>query len=195
MTDKQIDRVRKKIEKYKKALTADKKYWGGYYHDGAGIRYAIPKLFIKIIDYKGGLKYLNWFDKNFPADIGDPIFLFEWTFILFKCGKLKEAEEKAHRTFFSNTYLWDIFLGKKLLNLDITESSSWEFQSIGNYFTYTSSDTEFIEFTSWIQGVLNNRRFLETVNEFVQIEQQLKTEPVGQIRSELVAKYSKIKYG
>jgi hypothetical protein len=195
MTDKQIDRVRKKIEKYKKALKADKKYWGGYYHDGAGIRYAIPKLFIKIIDYKGGLKYLNWFDKNFPDDIGDPIFLFEWTFILFKCGKLKEAEEKAHRTFFSNTYLWDIFLGKKLLNLDITESSSWEFQSIGNYFTYTSSDTEFIEFTSWIQGVLNNRRFLETVNEFVQIEQQLKTEPVGQIRSELVAKYSKIKYG
>jgi len=195
MTDKQIDRVRKKIEKYKKALKADKKYWGGYYHDGAGIRYAIPKLFIKIIDYKGGLKYLNWVDKNFPDDIGDPIFLFEWTFILFKCGKLKEAEEKAHRTFFSNTYLWDIFLGKKLLNLDITESSSWEFQSIGNYFTYTSSDTEFIEFTSWIQGVLNNRRFLETVNEFVQIEQQLKTEPVGQIRSELVAKYSKIKYG
>ena len=195
MTDKQIDRVRKKIEKYKKALKADKKYWGGYYHDGAGIRYAIPNLFIKIIDYKGGLKYLNWFDKNFPDDIGDPIFLFEWTFILFKCGKLKEAEEKAHRTFFSNTYLWDIFLGKKLLNLDITESSSWEFQSIGNYFTYTSSDTEFIEFTSWIQGVLNNRRFLETVNEFVQIEQQLKTEPVGQIRSELVAKYSKIKYG
>ncbi|HJW17411.1 MAG TPA: hypothetical protein VJ499_09825, partial [Flavisolibacter sp.] len=72
MTDKQIEQVRKKIEKYKKALSADKKYWGGYYHDGSGIRYAIPGLFIKILDYKGGLKYLNWFDKNFPDDIGDP---------------------------------------------------------------------------------------------------------------------------
>jgi hypothetical protein len=62
MTDKQIEGVKARIEKYKKALAADKKYWGGQYHDGQGIRYLILKQFIKIRDYKGGQRYLNWFD-------------------------------------------------------------------------------------------------------------------------------------
>jgi len=29
MTDKQIERVKAKIKKYKKALAVDKQYWGG----------------------------------------------------------------------------------------------------------------------------------------------------------------------
>ena len=82
MTDKQVERVRKKIEKFKKALAADKKFWGGEYHDGGGIRYIITEQYIKIQDYKGGLRYLNWFHKTFPDDGGFPVFLFEWTFIL-----------------------------------------------------------------------------------------------------------------
>lgn len=195
MTDKQIERTKKKIEKYKKALAADKKYWGGQYHDGNGIRYLIPEQFIKIKDYKGGLRYLNWFDKNFPDDSGYPIFLFEWTFILFKCSKLKLAEHKAHRTFFSNTYLFDKFLGKESLQLDKSENTSWELASLTEHFTYTNKNPEFIEFASWIETVLHSREFLDKANEFIKIKQQLKNEPVGQRRSELVQKTSKIKYG
>ncbi len=195
MTDKQIERVKAKIEKYKKALAADKKYWGGQYHDGQGIRYIIPEQFIKINDYKGGLRYLNWFDKNFPDDSGYPIFLFEWAFILFKCDKLIEAENKAHQTFFSNTYLFDKFLGKELLRLDKNESSNWEFESLVDGFPYSSLDTEFIEFASWTQNVLSSRIFLDKANEFIEIERKLKTEPVGQKRTELVNRLSKIKYG
>ena len=195
MTDKQIERVKAKIEKYKKALAADKKNWGGQYHDGQGIRYIIPEQFIKINDYKGGLQYLNWFDKNFPDDSGFPIFLFEWTFILFKCDKLIGAENKAHQTFFSNTYLFDKFLGKEPLQLDKNESSNWEFQSLVDGFPYSSLDTEFIEFASWTQNVLSSRTFLDKANEFIEIEKKLKTEPVGQKRTELVNRLSKIKYG
>lgn len=195
MTEKQIERVKEKIEKYKKALAADKKYWGGQYHDGQGIRYIIPEQFIKIKDYKGGLKYLNWFEKNFPDDSGYPIFLFEWTFILFKCDKVTEAEQKAHRTFFSNTYLFDKFLGKEPLRLDKNESSSWEFESLVDSFTYTSKDADFTAFASWIETVLSDRKFLDKANEFVDIEQKLKNEPVGPNRSRLVDRLSQIKYG
>ena len=195
MTDKEIERVKAKIEKYKKALAADKKYWGGQYHDGQGIRYIIPEQFIKIIDYKGGLRYLNWFDKSFPDDSGYPIFLFEWTFILFKCDKLIGAEKKAYQTFFSNTYLFDKFLGKEPLLLDKNESSNWELQSLVDSFPYSSLDTEFIEFESWIEQVLSSRIFLDKANEFIEIERKLKTEPVGPKRTKLVNQVSKIKYG
>ena len=195
MTDKQIERVKAKIEKYKKALTADKKYWGGQYHDGQGIRYLIPEQFIKIKDYKGGQRYLNWFDKNFPDNSGYPIFLFEWTFILFKCDKIIEAENKAHQTFFSNTYLFDKFLGKKPLQLDKNESSNWEYESLVDGFAYSSTDTEFIEFAIWTEKVLSSRKFLDKANEFIEIERKLKTEPVGKMRTELVNQLLKIKFG
>ena len=195
MTDKQIARVKAKIEKYKKSLAADKKYWDGQYHDGQGIRYIIPEQFIKIKDYKGGLRYLNWFEKNFPVDSGYPIFLFEWAFILFKCDKLIEAEKKAHQTFFSNTYLFDKFLGKEPLLLAKNESSNWEFQSLVDDFPYSSLDTEFIEFASWLEKILSSRIFLDKANEFIEIERKLKTEPVGPKRTNLVNQLSKIKYG
>lgn len=194
MTDKQIIRVKNKIEKYKKALAADKRFWGGQYHDGGGIRYAIPAQFIKIADYKGGLKYLNWFRKNFPEDSGYPIFLFEWTFILFKSGKLEEAEQKAHHTFFSNTYIFDKFLEKEQLQLNKNENLSWELEYLTEQFTYTKNDPEFIEFSTWIETVLNNRGFLDKANEFIEVEQQLKFEPVGKNRNELVERSSKTKY-
>jgi hypothetical protein len=195
MTDKQIERVKAKIDKYKKALAADKKYWGGQYHDGQGIRYIIPEQFIKINDYKGGLRYLNWFDKNFSDDSGYPIFLFEWTFILFKCDKLIEAERKAYQTFFSNTYLFDKFLGKEPLQLDKNESSNWEYESLVDGFPYSSSDTEFVDFAGWSENVLSSRAFLDKANEFVEIERKLITEPIGLKRTALVNQLSKIKYG
>ena len=59
MTDKQIERVKAKIEKYKKALSADKKNWGGQYHDGRGIRYIIPEQYIKIKDLRITCKKKN----------------------------------------------------------------------------------------------------------------------------------------
>ena len=195
MTDKQIEKVIAKIGKYKKALAADKKYWDGQYRDGQGIRYIIREQFIKIRDYKGGLRYRNWFDKNFSDDSGYPIFLFEWTFILFKCDKLLDAEQKAHRTFFSNTFLFDIFLEKEPLPLDKKESLNWEYQSLVENFAYTNKDTEFIEFTGWAAKTLSSGEFLEKANEFIEIERQLKNEPVGQRRTELVNRSSKIKYG
>ena len=74
ITPQQRERVEAKIAKIKAALAADKKRWGGYYDDSAGLRYAPPALFIQIQDFTGGLRYIRWFYKNFPDDAGFPIF-------------------------------------------------------------------------------------------------------------------------
>ena len=44
MTPKQIERVKTKIKRIKAALAADKKHWGGFFHDGQGLRYIPPQL-------------------------------------------------------------------------------------------------------------------------------------------------------
>jgi len=194
MTEKQIERVKLKIAKYKKELADDKKFWGGYYHDGRGIRYVIPAQYIKINDYKGALKYFNWFAKNFPDDTCYPIFLFEWTFSLFKCGKLEEAEKKAHRTFFSNTYMLDNFLGKEPLQLEKNESFSWESESLLKHFTYSNKNVEFTEFGEWLETVLQSRTFLDKANNFIEISRQLKIESELEKRGDLIKRLYEIKY-
>jgi len=194
MTEKQINKVKLKIKKYKKALAFDKKQCGGYYDDGRGIRYIIPELYVKIKDYKGGQRYFNWFDKNFPDDTCYPIFLFEWTFVLFKCNKLVEAEQKLHLTFFSNTYLLDKFLDNEFLELNKNENSNWEKKSLMEHFHYNKNGEEFIAFANWTIEQLQTRFFLNKANRFIEIEQLLKTEPVGLKRTLLVNEVSKIKY-
>ena len=84
---------------------------------------------------------------------------------------------------------------KEFLQLDKSENSSWKLASLGEYFTYTNKDTESIEFANWIETVLSSKTFLDKANEFIEIERQLKNEPVGQRRSEHVEKSSKIRYG
>lgn len=192
MTPKQVERMRKKIARIRKELAADKKSWGGYHHDGKGLRYLPPELYIKLKDYKGGLRYLRWFDKTFPDDSGYPIFLFEWTIILFKTGKIQEVDKKAMETFFSNTYLFDKFLEKELLQFGKWEGSSWEHSSLTEYFNYSKTDTELKDFVGWLESFLTSGKFYKIANEFIEIEEQLKNEPVGQKRHKLVKRRYKL---
>jgi hypothetical protein len=180
------ERIRKKIADIKKALVADKKHWGGYYNDGRGLRYLQPELYLKLMDYKGAMRYFLWFDKNFPDDCGYPVFLLEWTITLFKTGKETEAEKKALQTFMANTYLWDKFLGKELLHFDIKESSGWESEKLTENLVYSKDQEEYQDFAQWLDQFMKSEKFLKIANEFINIEIQLKTEPAGPKRSQLV---------
>ena len=180
------DRIRNKISKIKKALAADKKRWGGYYDDSRGLRYSPPELYLKLNDYKGAFRYFKWFEKNFPDDIGYPIFLFEWAITLFKNNKLLETEKKILETFISNVYLIDRFLGKELMHFEISESSGWEEETILENLHYTKDQDQLHDFAQWLIQFLNNERFLKIANEFIEIEKQLGIEPAGKKRNNLV---------
>jgi hypothetical protein len=187
VTQKKIDRLKKKISDIKRTLAAEKRKFGGY-DDSRGLRYAPTKYYIQLADYAGGLTYTKWFDKNFPDDAGFPSFLFEWTIILFKTGLTKEAEKKALQTFMSNTYLFDKFLEKDFLHFDKYEGSNWEKESLTKNFEYSKSDAELNDFTDWLELFVTSKKFNEIANEFISIEQRLETEPVGRSRTALVNK-------
>jgi len=183
MTDKQKERVRNKIAKIRKELAADKKRWGGYHDDSRGLRYMPPELFVKLKDYKGGLRYLRWFDRAFPDESGYPLFLFEWTLILFKTGNLKEAEKKAYQTFFSNRYFLHKFLGIEVESLFESKNSNPE---IAGNLIYSKDDPEFAEFSEWLDSLLKSEKFNEFAKELTDIDNNLEVEPAGEKRSALV---------
>lgn len=190
MTDKQKERVRNKIAKIRKELAADKKRWGGFHDDSRGLRYMPPELFVKLRDYKGGLRYLRWFDRTFPDDIGFPLFLFEWTLILFKTGNLKEAEVKAYQTFHANSYFLHKFLGIDVKALFEIESSYRNSPELADNMIYSKDDPEFAEFSVWLDSLLKSDKFNKFAKELTDIDKKLETEPVGEKRSALVERRS-----
>lgn len=193
MTPKQEEKIRNKIARIKKELAADKKRWGGYYDDSRGLRYLPPELFIKLKDYKSGLKYLRWFNRTFPNDSGYPVFLFEWTLILFKTGNLKEAEKKAFHTFFENNYLFDKFMGKTLVPKQTIKNSNWETAELAETLKYEKDDPEFADFAAWLETLLAGEKFVTFADELAEIDKKLTTEPVGITRTELVNRRSKLR--
>lgn len=175
MTPKQIDSVKKKIADIKRILAAEKRKFGCY-DDGRGLRYLPTKYFIQINDYSGGLTYIKWFDKNFPDDSGFPDFLFEWTIILFKCGNQKDAEKKAFKTFCSNTYLFDKYFGRQIVQIDKWEGSNLETPAFTKYLDYSNEQKELADFTEWLDSLISTQTFINKSNKYIEIQKRLKTE-------------------
>jgi hypothetical protein len=170
MTPKQEERIRNKIARIKKGLAADKRFWHGYYHDGGGLRYSPPGLYIKLADYKGGMRYLRWFEKNFPNDAAHGLFLFEWAILLFKTGKTHECMKKIVETFKSHFFLTDTFLERELLSVEMTEHLEWQKSSLPNYFTYRHTDPALLDFGGWLMEFVESQAYKAFVTKYVELE-------------------------
>ena len=188
MTSKQQEKIKNKIKKIKRELQADKKHWGGFYHDGRGLRYLPPELYLKLEDYTGALRYFNWFTKNFPGDIGYPIFFFEWTITLFKTKRIEQAEKKAIETFVSNTYIFDLFLQKESIQFEKSESSNWQLEQLTEYFKYSKNQEYLIDFERWLENFTTSEKFNSFANRFIELRQKSVNEPSENIRIELIKK-------
>lgn len=176
MTEKQAQKNRDKIKKIKAALAADKKRRGGFYDDSRGLRYLPPQLYVIIGDWVGGLRYLRWFQKNFADDIGLPVFLFEWAVILFKSGKIPEAEHKVFDVFCSNIYIIDVFFQKPLVMVDKWESSNLENPVYAQVLPYSHNQSELSDFAEWLVKFTRSERFISASQKFIEINKKLKTE-------------------
>nr|WP_288837591.1 hypothetical protein [uncultured Flavobacterium sp.] len=169
MTPKRIEALKTKITNIKRKLSAERRKYG-YYDDSRGNRYLPLKYFIELEDYKGALAYLKWFSKNFPDDMGFPDFLFEWTIILFKCGKTKEATEKAFETFCRNTYLFDQFLGKPLMQINKREGSNLETIAFAKRLEYSNVDSKLIDFSDWLTLTISDKDFRHRCDSYIDLE-------------------------
>ena len=163
MTEAQKNRIKTKISKIKKALAADKKHWGGFYHDGGGLRYAQPELYIKLNDYTGALRYFNWFDKNFPDDGGTPKFFFEYALTLFKTSRIEKAKNKILEAHKMNQYLVDYFLDRNSV-AEVNDQSEWEKSSLVQYFDYKKENPIMIDFTEWLSDFSKSQKFQDFID-------------------------------
>jgi len=194
LTEQQIKSIQNKIVKVKKALTSDKRRWGGFYDDSRGLRYLPPQYYLKLQDYSGALRYFNWFNKKFPDDSGYPDFLFEWVITLFYKGKIKEAEQKAITAHLSNKYYFNKFFNKPTLRTQEKHFSNWETSEMID-FVYSSTQEQFSEFARWLEQFVASEKFATLVLKYNELEKQLSKEDTVFGRSEIRSQMNKIQYG
>jgi len=185
MTEKQIERIRTKITRVKRALADDKKRWGGYYDDSGGIRYMAPSLYLKIRDFRGAINYFRWFDKNFPDDSCYGEFLLEWSLTLFMLGKVEDARQKIIDAYFGDTRVLNKFLGREVTMVDETIDSYERSWSAVQVLGYSAEEKDWADFAIWLNGILTSEPFLSLSTEFLEIQLQLQTESDPAKRSNL----------
>lgn len=193
MTEKQADRHRNKIRQIKAALAADKRRWGGFYDDSRGLRYLPLEHFIKLKDYSGGKRYVNWFFKNFPDDMGHPQFLFECCMILFYTKERKSAQKKLFQTFTRNNYVIDKYLGKEIQSLETDVGYDKYQMEYLDYLIYSGENEDFVDFTHWVEETVQSVLFQTASKEYFTIQQALKKEEVYEKRLELLEKEKRLK--
>jgi hypothetical protein len=190
MTEKQIEKIKKKIKFYRARLAAEKRMFGDY-DDSAGLRYIIPELYFQIRDYKGALVYFRWFSKAFPDDTGFPVFNLLWSAAFFENNKIPQAINKAYETAFSNTYLLDLIAGRDTFQLDKSEMIGYENLEYARQVYKDCINFITLEFQIWISNLSGFDDFKANLNKFISIQKLIKDGPVGPMRTGLIQESNK----
>lgn len=185
MTPKQTERLRQKITAIRRALAAEKKKFGGY-DDSRGTRYFPARYYVQLGDFKGGLTYMRWFHRNFPDDAGFPDFLFEWTLILFRNGRLQDAAQKTLATYRADTHILDRFLGRPVTSAEPWENAPLEAASYTAYFDSLGGQAALADFREWLGAHTLTETFLADASRFIDLNRQLHEEADPERRRYLV---------
>ncbi|HPT73108.1 MAG TPA: hypothetical protein PLE74_12610, partial [Candidatus Cloacimonadota bacterium] len=154
------------IERIKASIETEVQLLDGY-NDELREVYLPIQYYLKLDDYKTGLKYLRWYQKIVHGDVGAPDFIFECSLILFMNDKLKEAKRKAVEAFFNNTYIFDKFFGRELAPIDKLESWDNEKPEYLADFKYSSTQPQLAAFSQWLSEFERSDKFQSISKRFI----------------------------
>jgi hypothetical protein len=178
-------KIREQIKQYERALAQEHKTFGAV-HDGAGHRYLLGPLYLILGDIQGAVKSFAWFAKTFPDDAGEPLQYLCWSLALYRSGDLDAAARKLRQTMLMNLYLLPHLLGLQQEQLDIWHGSTWAEASYLQFAPpefFALWDAAALE---WAKGCYESLAFTQLRTHYSEIYRQLKTEPVGPMRQDLV---------
>jgi len=119
------NKLRSRISSYNSALNKEKKSYG-HINDGSGKRYLLFSLYFVLNDLKKSEDYFEWYMKEFPDDVGEPIQKLCWALSLYRMGKNDKAKYKLAELMISNLYIIPYIWGQEVQEYDIWHSSSDE---------------------------------------------------------------------
>jgi hypothetical protein len=116
-------KLKSRISSYKSSLLKEKKKFG-YVDDGEGKRYLLFALYFVLNDIKETRDYIEWYEKEFSDDMGEPIQKLCWALSLRRMDNEVGAKKMLAETMLSNLYMIPKLLNEKIQEYDIRHSSS-----------------------------------------------------------------------
>ena len=187
------EKLLKRIQKIQKTLEAEEKKIG-WIKDRRGMRYFPTEYYLKMENYTEGLVYLQWFNKHFSNDKGFPEFLFECSIILFKNGKLKDAEKKVFQTYCSNVYFFDKYFGNPIIQIEKFEKTDSESAKYINFIHFANGQSNYEDYDKWLEQFLSSEKFIENSKKFIEIRKQYQTEKDLETRKKLIRQEQNLIY-
>ena len=185
MPQTEEQKIRSRLRSYERKLQKEKKEYG-FYRDGAGKRYQVGPHYMLLDDNDGALGAFQWFDTEFPDDVGVPDHFLCWSLALHRAGNEIGAAKKLRQTMFSNLYLVPRLLGSPIAELDIWHGSSDAEPSYAEYVpeAYLQLWTEAER--DWAAGLYYSPGFRSARERFIEIARALDTTRPGPERNRLV---------
>lgn len=177
--------LKAQISRYEKMLRQEKKTLG-MLDDSAGNRYLLGPMYLASDDLQGALKSYKWFEKSCPDDEGEPFQYLCWTLVLYRTGNIKLASEKLVKTMLMNLYLFPHLFKIEVAHIDIWYGSS---EGAEGYIGYAPKGVFELWQESeiaWAKEIYYQPDVTKIRDRYIEIFHQLKNEPVGPKRSELV---------
>ena len=187
-------KIKATITRYRRILNIE---WKEHHFisDGAGIRYLIGPLYLRIDDTKGAMAHYQWFEKMFDDDSGEPFHRMGWALTLHRSGFEHGAERMLLIAMLKNLYLFPILFGEDPPGVDGWHSSNWE------ELEYITGAPKWMlnlwteEELGCAKGIYYGDQAVKIRERYVTIHQFLELERPGKKRSALVDEVSKLEHG
>lgn len=184
-------KIKQRIKRYERELKKEQAKFGGI-HDGAGKRYLLGPLYMLLGDVDGSIKSFQWFEEIAPDDWGEPAHSLCWTLALYRSGNLQAASRKLGQSMLKNLYIIPHILGIKQNRLEIWHGSNREDKEYIDYIPSEIFELWDNDSLAWAREQYDSKVFTEIRKKYIEIQRQLKNEPVGPKRTKLVRESSKL---
>jgi hypothetical protein len=182
---KEPKKIRARITRYERELCKEYEM-NGFIRDGYGKRYLLGPLYLLLGDLAGAIKSFEWFEEMFPRDMGEPVHSLCWTLALYRAGNIAGASHRFVQTMLSNLYLIPHLIGLEQDELDIWHGSNLAEKEYLEYIPPEISALWGASALQWAQEMYDNPKVGQIRARYIEIVEQLKSEPPGPRRSELV---------
>jgi hypothetical protein len=184
-------KIRARIRRYERELRKEYDQFA-FISDGYGKRYLLGPLYLLLGDLPGALRSFEWFEQTFPDDIGEPFHYLCWTLALFKAGDLTAATFKLRQTMLSNLYLIPHLLNDDQDELNVRSGTNWGEK---DYLQYAPPELWALWDQSalhWAKETYHSPEFRRIRTRYIEICEELRSEPPGPKRSQLVRESSQL---
>mgnify|MGYP003624756753 CR=1 FL=1 len=165
-------KLKRKISGYKSSFKKEKAKIG-FINDGAGKRYILFSLYFVLDDLLKSQEYFDWYEKEFPDDVGEPIQKLCWALSLQRMKKDREAKYMLGNLMLSNLYMIPHILGEDVAKYDMWHSSNYEHLDYLAYLPEEISESLNVTDFNWMKELYYSFEFRRIRERYIGIYNKL----------------------